>query len=475
VVRQDSAKVPPPVRFWASPPIVLLVAAFVATAIAGPLIGVRQLDAASNAQVRLADTRGDLDALFATQLAEETALRGYVATRDPNFLEPDGPPNPRFDQQARALAERVRADNIPGGPAAVEQLRQFHHEWEQGVGLPLRHRPVSPDSAGYQAYGKVLTDQMRAQSKTLRRALTAEGERVQATLKREIDTTVALSVGVVTVFAMIAFTYAAGRAQAMARLAHEQSLVDALQRTLRVAGSGLPCTRIGSAYASATAEALVGGDVLDVWRAGPDRGWILVADASGKGIEAARHSAFAQYALRALASESEDPGEIVGRFNRLFLDTFDDPSVFVVLFLGAFDARTPALRYASAGHGTAYVRRGSLVERLPPTGTIVGIDTAQHYATVTVPLEAGDVVLLATDGLSEARDASGELLGEERIAALFADGSSDPQTLCDRLLDAATAHSGGVQDDLAIVALRVVKDDESSLALPFSPLGQSAS
>ena len=73
----------------------------------------------------------------------------------------------------------------------------------------------------------------------------------------------------------------------------------------------------------------------------------------------------------------------MGRFNRLFLDTFDDPSVFVVLFLGAFDARTPALRYASAGHGTAYVRRGSLVERLPPTGTIVGIDTAQHYATVT--------------------------------------------------------------------------------------------
>jgi CHASE3 domain sensor protein len=445
--------------------------AFIAVAIAGPLITVRQLDAASNAQVRLADTRADLDGLFTIQLVEETALRGYVATRDPNFLEPDGPPNPRFDQQAHQLSERVRTEGIADGPAAVERLRAFHRDWERSVALPLRRNPVAPDSAGYQAYGKVLTDQMRAQSQTLRRALTAEGNRVQATLKREIDRTVALSVGVVTLFAIVAFAYAASRAQAMARLAHEQSLVDALQRTLRVGGTRLPRTRMGSAYASATREALIGGDVLDAWQAGPDRGWILVADASGKGIEAARHSAFAQYALRALASESEDPGEIVGRFNRLFLETFDDPSIFVVLFLGAFDARTQLLRYASAGHGTAYVRRGSLVESLPPTGTIIGIDTGQHYATQTVPLEVGDVVLLATDGLCEARDAAGEQLGEERIAALFADGSADPQTLCDRLLDAANAHSGGVQDDLAIVALRVLKDDDGTAAVPFSPLG----
>src|SRR3979409_24367 len=99
VVRQSSAKAPPPVRFWASPPIVLLVAAFLATAIAGPLIGVRQLDAASNAQVRLANARSDLDALLRIQLAEEPSLRGYLATHNPLFLE-DTPPNPAFDQQA---------------------------------------------------------------------------------------------------------------------------------------------------------------------------------------------------------------------------------------------------------------------------------------------------------------------------------------------------------------------------------------
>src|SRR3982074_3624911 len=87
VVRQSSAKAPPPVRFWASPPIVLLVGAFLATALAGPLIGVRQLDAASGAQIRLANARSDLDALLRIQLAEETSLRRYLAPHNPLFLD----------------------------------------------------------------------------------------------------------------------------------------------------------------------------------------------------------------------------------------------------------------------------------------------------------------------------------------------------------------------------------------------------
>src|ERR1700694_3140100 len=98
VVRLSSAKAPSPVRFWASPPIVLLVASFLATAIAGPLIGIRQLDAASSAQVRLSDARVDLDALLRTQLAEEPGVRGYISTGDSTFLEADKPPDPDFDR-----------------------------------------------------------------------------------------------------------------------------------------------------------------------------------------------------------------------------------------------------------------------------------------------------------------------------------------------------------------------------------------
>src|ERR1700682_3199109 len=160
VVRQSSAKAPPPVRFWASPPIVLLVAAFLATAIAGPLIGVRQLDAASGAQVRLANARSDLDALLRIQLAEETSLRGYMATHDRLFLEEDQPPDPAFDRQASALENRLRDAAIPGGVATVGDMRVRHQSWEQTVGIPLVRNPNSNDAYSRQSKGKQITDLM---------------------------------------------------------------------------------------------------------------------------------------------------------------------------------------------------------------------------------------------------------------------------------------------------------------------------
>jgi sigma-B regulation protein RsbU (phosphoserine phosphatase) len=78
------------------------------------------------------------------------------------------------------------------------------------------------------------------------------------------------------------------------------------------------------------------------------------------------------------------------------------------------------------------------------------------------------MVLLATDGLSEARDPTGEFLGEERIAALLRDAPADPQGLCDLLVISADDYSGGVQDDMAIVALRVTK--QSGDDAPFDAL-----
>jgi CHASE3 domain sensor protein len=447
------------------------VVAFLGTALAGPMIGVRQLDAASGAQVRLANARSDLDALLRIQLAEETSLRGYVSTRDELFLDEDKPPNPAFDRQAQALENRLLDAAIADAVSIVEDMRRRHAEWEKNVALPLLKKPVSREAYAQQANGKFITDQMSADAANLRGELSAASDGVERSLRRRINATVAISAGIVTLFAIVALWYAIGRATAIARLAQGQELVDALQRTLRVGGQRPPRTQMGFAYASATREALIGGDVLDAWRANPKVGWFLIADASGKGIEAARHAAFAQYAIRALAAGADDPADVVGRFNRLFLDTFEDPSVFVVLFLGAFDAQTQTLRYASAGHGTAYVRRGSLIEQLPPTGSIVGIDKDEQYGTQIVPLRVGDLVLLATDGLGEARNAEGEMLGEDRVVSLLREAPSDPQALCDLLVVSADAYSGGVQDDLAIIALRVIHDDPSA-ETSFSPIGE---
>ncbi len=382
-----------------------------------------------------------------------------MVTRDDTYLGADKPPDPDFDQQAQKTIAPLEGQRLSGAVALVRDMQILHKRWEDEVAIPLLRAAGSARIQSLQSGGKLITDQIGEDATRLTDQLNAAGKEVQAALRRQINATVAISAGFVTLFAIVALAYAVAQAQAIARLERERVLVDALQRTLRVGGQRLPRTQIGTAYASATRETLIGGDVLDAWRLGPHGGWFLIADASGKGIDAARHAAFAQYAIRALAADCDDPAVVVSRFNRLFLDTFEDPSVFMVLFLGALDAATGTMRYASAGHGTAYLRRGGTVDHLPPTGSIVGIDRDEPYRTDTIALALGDLVLLATDGLSEARAGDGELLGEERVAELLREGPLDPQALCDLLVASADAFSGGVQDDLAILALRLVQDD----------------
>jgi serine phosphatase RsbU (regulator of sigma subunit) len=418
--------------------------------------------------VRLADARAQLDELLATQLAEETGVRGYASTKDPQFLENDKPPDPNFDRIALALESVLRTAAIGHGPQMVEDMRALHLQWEQEVALPLMRNPSSHFAYVQESQGKFLTDALSRDAGDVAAALDAQAQGVQQALRRQIKETFGISAGVVTLFALLALSSAVGRANTMTRLVREQSLVDALQRTLRVRGQHIARTEMAFSYTSATREALIGGDLLDAWRGGSGSGWILIADASGKGVEAARHAAFAQYAVRAIAADTHDPAEVVSKFNRLFVDTIDDPQAFMVLFLASFEGATRTLRYASAGHPTAYVRHESVVTPLLPTGSIVGIARDTTYETVTVQLAAGDLVLLATDGLSEARDAAGELLGEERIAALLREAPADPQAVCDLLVVSADEYSGGVQDDLAILALRVI-DHEGSDA-PFDAI-----
>ena len=435
-------------------------AAFLAVAIVGPFLGLRQLDAETNAQSNLSRAREAVDAIVREQLSEETGLRGFVSTHDRYFLDPDGPPNPQFDQRIVDLAKIIAAAGVSEALPLVADIRTAHDKWETQVALPLLQDPAGKDALAKQTFGKLLTDELRSASKQLRDVLAAASLRVEQQLKNTINLTVGISAGIVTIFALAAVWLGLSRASAVERLEREHGLVDALQQTLRVGGARLPRTETAFAYASATAEALVGGDLLDSWRDSDDTGWFLIADASGKGIQAARHAAFVQYAIRALAAERDDPGIVVERFNRLFIDTFDDPSIFVVLFLGRYDSRTRTLRYVGAGHSAAFVRLGSTIDQIPPTGPIAGLDKDTLYPVGSVVLPVGSTVVLATDGLTEARDGSGMFLGDEGVARILADAPLDAQGICDLLVaEAERRYNGQIADDLAILAMTVLSDE----------------
>jgi serine phosphatase RsbU (regulator of sigma subunit) len=92
---------------------------------------------------------------------------------------------------------------------------------------------------------------------------------------------------------------------------------------------------------------------------------------------------------------------------------------------------------------------------LSATGPLLMLDPASSYHSVEVPLDSGDLLVVTTDGLTEARNGD-ELFGEERIATtLRRDPGVAPDVLCKSLLEAATDFSSGpITDDVAILALR---------------------
>jgi len=451
-----------------------LIAAFVLVAIVGGIVGVKELDDATFAQVRLEQARDALGDLFRTQLGAENAMRGYVATGEKIFLEesPGAQPGGAFDGDADELAKELLALGLPDAARQVDDLRSDHDRWTSTVEKPLLADRNRPDALLRQTDGKLITDQMRADDNLLRAEISAANDDVQRTLRRRINATVAISAGAIVIFAIVSLWFALGRALAVQALAREQSLVMALQQALRVDGVALPRTQLGFAYTSATREALVGGDLIDAWRSQGDAGWFLIADVSGKGIEAARHSAFAQYAIRTLAADTDDPALVVTRFNRLFLETFAEPGTFVVLFVAALDGRTGVMRYCSAGHGGAYVRRGPGIEMIAPTGAVVGLDRDQVYENGTLRLAPGELIVLATDGLTESRDETGAFLGDDGVIAIVRATPPDPQLICDRLVAAVTQRSrGAIGDDLAILAVRLLAVDSTREPLVFTTLG----
>jgi hypothetical protein len=424
-----------------------------AVAILSSFIAKRQLDDAARAQVAITSAQERLDDLLRTQLDEEAQLREALAaqqrTSDP-YASMDDP----FVPLLQALAGDLRDVGVPNGRGLTENLAATHRLWVADVAYPLRLGASPQRAAGLEAQGKILVDRFETEVLNLRTTLQARMSDVQHQLGLQINETVGYSAGFIVLFAFAAVVLSVRSSMTRARLEREHSIVETFEDALRVGWEPLPATAVGSRYLSATVEAQVGGDLIDMWRLDERRGVVLIADVSGKGIEAAVNTAFVKYSIRTLASELEDPGLILSRFNDLFIQTIANPSLFVEVFLGIFDTHTGRLLFASGGHGCAFLRRGEQVEILPTTGPIVGVDADATFEVRDVDLSDDDVLLLTTDGFTEARNQDGELLGEEGAVALVESGPAAPQPLCDHLVDSVTARSGGrITDDLALLAI----------------------
>ncbi len=213
-------------------------------------------------------------------------------------------------------------------------------------------------------------------------------------------------------------------------------------------------------YSSATESAFVGGDFYDLIRL-PDRhACVIMGDVSGKGVEAASVSAAVRTALGAYSWEGLNPAHMVSLLND-FLLGFSRVETFATLFVGIIDLHAGQLTYCSAGHPPAILLRAANgeLEWLEEQSGVVGAFPDMSYHDGFVSLATGDVLLLYTDGTTEARAEDGRFFGEDGLRdAVMREGALGFDGLLDRLLATVEAFTGNhMDDDVAMVALRFDK------------------
>jgi len=209
---------------------------------------------------------------------------------------------------------------------------------------------------------------------------------------------------------------------------------------------------VGRAYEPGTG--LMAGDFYDITPTGSRRVAAVIGDVSGHGIEPSITAFQVKYLLRVFLRQYRDPAQALEELNVVISAQTRDEE-FVSLCLVVFDQAAGTLRYASAGHPPAWLWHDGEVRPLRSTGPLLTLNPKASYSSREVALDSGDLLLLYTDGLAEAR-AGGQLFGEERIAAhIRRDPGVSADVLCKSLLAAARDFATGpIRDDVAILAVR---------------------
>jgi sigma-B regulation protein RsbU (phosphoserine phosphatase) len=187
----------------------------------------------------------------------------------------------------------------------------------------------------------------------------------------------------------------------------------------------------------------VGGDYFDFFSLSGERFAFAVGDVSGKGVPAALLVSTLASAIHLQIEQSKTVPELVERVHR-HLMRFSRARKFSTLFFGLMHTDTGELRYVSAGHNPAILRRaGGVVEELGSTGRPVGMFWESSWTESIVRLEPGDRLCVYTDGITEAQNAGQEDFGLPRLSRILAETAEIPVAhALERILDDVAAFAG---------------------------------
>lgn len=239
----------------------------------------------------------------------------------------------------------------------------------------------------------------------------------------------------------------------------EKRISQALQTGMKNELQRVPGITAQGIYSSATAAAFVGGDFYDLINLPDRRACVIMGDVSGKGVEAASVSAAVKTALGAYAWEGLPPARMVRSLND-FLLGFSRVETFATLFVGIVDLARGTISYCSAGHPPALLARAGTGELsiLDVQSGVVGAFKDIKYRDGVATIAEGDILLLYTDGTTEARDPSGAFFGEQGLRDMVmreTEAGKPYEGLLDRFLATLEDFTGHtLEDDVAWVSLR---------------------
>ncbi|MBU1936222.1 SpoIIE family protein phosphatase, partial [bacterium] len=202
----------------------------------------------------------------------------------------------------------------------------------------------------------------------------------------------------------------------------------------------------------------VAGDYYDVIPLENGETVLAVADVSGKGAGAALLMANLQASLRTAVGVGTQLAGIVARINDL-IHRNTPTEEYITFFAGAFNPNTREFTYVNAGHNPPFLlRRDGSIKCLDKGGLILGTIPGIPYQQETIKLESGELILMYTDGVSEAMNNAEEEFGDERIAKLLQENATlSPEALLAKLEADVIGFNGSddFEDDFTLLAARI--------------------
>ena len=238
----------------------------------------------------------------------------------------------------------------------------------------------------------------------------------------------------------------------------ERTIAQTLQRSLRPGGlPDVPGLSAAVRFRPTGESVELGGDFYDLFEAGGGAWAALIGDVQGKGPDAAAVTALARHTLRAGAVYEQHPSGVLALLHRALREQRSDGRFCTVAHAHLRIGRERLqVELACGGHPLPLVvHPDGRVEPVGRLGTLLGTDIEPQLHDVSLEIEAGEVLLLYTDGVTEVRRRRREVFGLPQLTELLSDcGGLSPAAVADRVEAAVlTASEGRLRDDMAILAL----------------------